>query len=248
MVSTLLISIMNIQVVTKHIFETDSLFIFVMEGAFIFVHDNDTAVVYTVVSDRVYYDPSGQCANLNDLLDLSKRSLLDLDPYPVFSNMSLMRPDFEVLTTTLQQNSQRNNQRNRYRNRGSLNSSINSLDFLSNSSLFSYEKRRMSLAQKIETIIEDNEEMAFLRQKDEYGWTPLHQACCFHSKDEDLISILIGEYPQGLLTEDHCGRMPLHIAANSNSSCAVINLLLEKDKDNIALHKASKHLKVSHTQ
>jgi ankyrin repeat protein len=81
----------------------------------------------------------------------------------------------------------------------------------------------------------------FLLQQDEFGWTPLHYACCHNAQDDELISMLLEKCPDALFIQNNNNLSPIHLACDNNPSVQVIRKLLHYDTDKITLYLKSKH-------
>lgn len=91
---------------------------------------------------------------------------------------------------------------------------------------------------KLEKAITPSREWRFLRscnratetgkQKDCLGMTPLHILACSTKHDLELYRLLIGKYPENLITKDEWGDIPLLYAFWGNAPQEVVQLLVER--------------------
>ena len=99
---------------------------------------------------------------------------------------------------------------------------------------------------QIRSLIAENEDVKnSLNETDEFGYTPLHYAARFNAKDHEMIQFLVKQCPESLLKKDRYGRMPLHLACNSDASAEVIKILVHADDYKVSLRSDTKYLRVS---
>lgn len=77
--------------------------------------------------------------------------------------------------------------------------------------------------------------------RDSYGWTPLHYACCYQSRNPEFIKYLIEYGPDAVFVKSKNDMLPLHVACLNDPSVEVIEILLNADKQKQTLMAPSKH-------
>ncbi len=213
-------------------------------GSFVFFRDDKSSITYTVSTAR-FVDPTGDVERISELLDLSTRSLINLDPKPEFMKACVKETDVTIWKGHHRQN----------KHMGQLRSSIvqSPVEEAQNKTSIRWSSIHEAcyantLPLLIKDLVYDNEvERNALDETDEFGFTPLHYAARFSAQNEDLIQTLVEACPESLSVKDQFGRMPLHLACGSRASAAVIKILIDADVDKVAIYNQTKYLKVRHT-
>ena len=81
-----------------------------------------------------------------------------------------------------------------------------------------------------------------LLHRDNFGWTPLHYACCHNAQDKDLIRLLLETCPEAIHVKNNNDLLPIHLACHNNPSSDVIKMLVEHDDESKkSIQTKSKH-------
>lgn len=80
-----------------------------------------------------------------------------------------------------------------------------------------------------------------LLHRDNFGWTPLHYACCYNAQDKELIALLLKKCPEAIHVKNNNDLLPIHLACHNNPSLDVIKMLVEYDESKKSIQMKSKH-------
>jgi ankyrin repeat protein len=75
----------------------------------------------------------------------------------------------------------------------------------------------------------------------DFGWSPLHYACCYFPRDLKLIKKVYQSNPDALYAKTVNDLYPIHLACQNAPSLDVIKVLTEHDEEKHTLHGQSKH-------